>query len=328
MSNKNVHRLIAYLLITLPFFFIVWKFKNHPFKLGELMPKQLFTITYEFDLSTMQDSTFVKAYLPKTNLNQKIGLAKLTGDTLAFNLMETPTGNIGVWKSATEKEVVFQYSFDIANQAIEFELSSDMAFERQFTASIDTFLAPSEHIQSTSPIIDSLAQNLMGVDLLTTLTANFNFVNQITNSSTGVLTDALTTLRRNRASCNGKSRLFVAFCRAQGIPARVVGGIILENTIERVGDIPLIWGKVQSHQKLAIKPANGSGGGGILIWKKKKGDWMTSGKKISEERIFTHLARIIMGMYSFGATDRVLIEQCIEPHPFFQEIFPIGVPDF
>lgn len=98
--------------------------------------------------------------------------------------------------------------------------------------------------------------------------------------------------------------------------------------IERVGDIPLIWEQVQSHQKLAIKPANGSGGGGILILKKKKGHWMTSGKKISEERIFTHLARIIMGMYSFGATDRVLIEQCIELHPFFQEIFPIGVPDF
>lgn len=98
--------------------------------------------------------------------------------------------------------------------------------------------------------------------------------------------------------------------------------------IERVGDIPLIWQQVQTYQKLAIKPANGSGGGGILILKKENNHWMVSGKRISEERIFTHLARIIMGMYSLGSTDRVLIEQCIEPHPFFHEIFPAGVPDF
>ncbi len=98
--------------------------------------------------------------------------------------------------------------------------------------------------------------------------------------------------------------------------------------IKRIGDIPTIWQQVQHYKKLAIKPANGSGGGGILILKKQDGHWMASGKKISDEKIFTHLARIIMGMYAFGSTDSVLIEQCIEPHPFFAEIFPAGVPDF
>ena len=263
MSNKNVHRYIAYLLIALPLFFIVWKFKNHPVKLGELMPKQIYTITYEFDLSAMRDSTFVKAYLPKTKLNQKIGAPTLMGDTLGFSLLTTPTGDIGVWKSGTEKDVVFQYAFDLENQAIEFELTNNMALESQFSATLDIFLAPSEHIQSTNPAIDSLAQHLKGVDLLTTLTANFNFLNQITNSNTGVLTDALTTLRRNRASCNGKSRLFVALCRAQGIPSRVVGGIILEDTRKRTSHL---WASVyyQGHwipfdvlnQHFAKLPAN------------------------------------------------------------------------
>ncbi len=99
--------------------------------------------------------------------------------------------------------------------------------------------------------------------------------------------------------------------------------------IERIGDITAIWATVNHQQKLAIKPANGSGGGGIMILKKDDdGDWVSGGKKKSEQQIFTHLARIIMGMYSLGSSDQVLIEQCIEPHPFFQEIFPIGVPDF
>ena len=98
--------------------------------------------------------------------------------------------------------------------------------------------------------------------------------------------------------------------------------------IERIGDITSIWQQVQKYPTLAIKPANGSGGGGILILKKKDRQWIASGVPISEEQIFTHLARIIMGMYSLGSKDRVLIEQCIEPHPFFHEIFPAGVPDF
>jgi alpha-L-glutamate ligase-like protein len=99
--------------------------------------------------------------------------------------------------------------------------------------------------------------------------------------------------------------------------------------IGRIGDISSGWDQVADHQKLAIKPANGSGGGGILILRKDEaGKWTSGGKKISEERLFTHMARIIMGMYSFGSKDQVLIEQCIEPHPFFHEIFPVGVPDF
>lgn len=41
-------------------------------------------------------------------------------------------------------------------------------------------------------------------------------------------TDALTALRLGEASCNGKSRLFVALARAAGIPARLVGGLIMQ----------------------------------------------------------------------------------------------------
>ena len=80
---------------------------------------------------------------------------------------------------------------------------------------------------------------------------------------------------------------------------------------------------------MAIKPANGSGGGGIKILKKNSlGDWMSSGKYISEKDIFLHMGSIIMGRYSLGSNDRVLIEECITPHPFFAEIYPAGVPDF
>lgn len=42
------------------------------------------------------------------------------------------------------------------------------------------------------------------------------------------LTDSLTALRLQQASCNGKSRLFVSLARLNKLPARLVGGLILE----------------------------------------------------------------------------------------------------
>tara|TARA_B110000259_G_scaffold184481_1_gene231627 strand:- start:2096 stop:2980 length:885 start_codon:yes stop_codon:yes gene_type:complete len=99
--------------------------------------------------------------------------------------------------------------------------------------------------------------------------------------------------------------------------------------ISRIGGIQSGWQKVQRYSKIAIKPANGSGGGGIKILKKNtEGHWSSSGIRVSEEEICLHMATIIMGGYSFGSNDRVLIEECIESHHFFKEIYPEGVPDF
>lgn len=98
--------------------------------------------------------------------------------------------------------------------------------------------------------------------------------------------------------------------------------------IERIGDISKVWANIGPYEKIAIKPANGRGGGGIKILKQQDGKWFSSGKEITEAQLFKHFADILMGVYSLSSNDRVLIEYCIEPHPFFHEIYPAGVPDF
>ena len=99
--------------------------------------------------------------------------------------------------------------------------------------------------------------------------------------------------------------------------------------IERIGDIEAVWKKVRHHDKVVLKPANGRGGGGIQVLKKvKQGQWKTGGKVITEAQVIQHCAKILMGVWSLGGKDRVLIEKCIEPHPWFAEIYPGGVPDF
>lgn len=99
--------------------------------------------------------------------------------------------------------------------------------------------------------------------------------------------------------------------------------------IDKIGNIKNGWEAIQKYEKVAVKPACGRGGGGIKIYKQVKPEsWVSSGEIQAKYQIFKHFANILMGVYSFGDNDRVLIEKCIEPHSFFSSIYPAGVPDF
>lgn len=110
----------------------------------------------------------------------------------------------------------------------------------------------------------------------------------------------------------------------QGVPSPKVYAII-----ESMGDIYQGWEQVANQTEVAIKPAQGSQGGGILILKKNEaGEWVKgSGKRMELSAIHNHLANIIFGLYSNGRSDRAIIEYCLHSHHFFLDIFPEGVAD-
>lgn len=110
---------------------------------------------------------------------------------------------------------------------------------------------------------------------------------------------------------------------ANGIPCAKTYAVI-----EKIGNIPAVWAEMNQYEKLAIKPANGSGGEGIkILTQSKKGEWISGGEVMEENEIYLFLANIIMGFYSLGTSDRVLIEECIIPHDCFASIYPDGVAD-
>jgi len=79
-----------------------------------------------------------------------------------------------------------------------------------------------------------------------------------------------------------------------------------------------------------VKPARGSGGGGVLIVESRpEGGWRTpSGRSLDREQLLQHLGDILFGVYSLGrADDRALVEQRVVPHPFFREIYARGIAD-
>lgn len=98
------------------------------------------------------------------------------------------------------------------------------------------YLQATDKIQSSAPLIQKLAHELVG-NLTRTedkVQAIYRYCAfRIANSSVPGTVDAVTCLTNGYSDCGGKSRLMVALLRASGIPARIVGGLILTEGVKR-----------------------------------------------------------------------------------------------
>ena len=90
---------------------------------------------------------------------------------------------------------------------------------------------------------------------------------------------------------------------------------------------------VAERDSFVIKPAQGSGGDGILVvigrsHRKRNAFRLSSGVLITEAEIAHHISNIVGGQYSLsGNRDKALIEYCVRFDPVFAEVSYQGVPD-
>ena len=105
------------------------------------------------------------------------------------------------------------------------------------------------------------------------------------------------------------------------------GVILNQGEVRRFGEI------VAPHESFVVKPAQGSGGDGILVVtgrsKRRRDSFrLSSGVLMSEAEIRHHISNIVGGQYSLsGNTDKALIEYCVSFDPTFAEVSYQGVPD-
>ena len=93
---------------------------------------------------------------------------------------------------------------------------------------IERFLAPEKLVESDSPEIRKTAERLSGADQMETAANIFEFVLKhvrFDGYSKGIR-GALRALEDRKGDCSEHMCLFVALCRAAGIPARGVGGYV------------------------------------------------------------------------------------------------------
>ena len=104
----------------------------------------------------------------------------------------------------------------------------------------------------------------------------------------------------------------------------------LYGVIEYVHQVHQLREMLEPYEDVAIKPARGSGGVGILILRGRAGRMFqrSDGEMITQEEVRYHVLNILSGLYSLGGQrDKAIIEYRVRFDPMFTAISYLGVPD-
>lgn len=240
LSNKSF-KVTARLLLFLPLLLMGWKISQGYLIGKNLIPEVLFQVEMNYAIEGAKgEELFVKSYLPKDNIHQKISRVSVATDELEFATRNIEgVGKKGEWRGVPTSAQRISCEFQYKGRAMRYEISDGMPLESELPDDMDAYLMSEEFIQSDDLMIQKLANELTEgkADLKSTVEAIYRYVALMPAIKTSELTDAISAMRNHKASCNGKSRLLVALCRAKGIPARVVGGIILDHGEKRTSHL-------------------------------------------------------------------------------------------
>jgi len=107
----------------------------------------------------------------------------------------------------------------------------------------------------------------------------------------------------------------------------------LYGTIRHQREVRAFADIVGERNSFVIKPAQGSGGDGILVvigrsQRRRNFYRLSSGVLISAAEIAHHISNIVSGQYSLsGNPDKAIIEYCVQFDPVFADVSYQGVPD-
>ncbi len=233
-SKFNI--LIVGIFIILPFSLIVLKFTVWGYSYKKILPKTSYDVTIQMSANSYGDALNIKTYLPISDSRQNIYNEVLNSTGFTHTVNQTEFGREGTWTIPNaDGKYEIMYSFSVMSKALRFNIDSLLEVEKGISPGLSRYLESTPNIQVNHPVIEQiyLAKIAKSDKILNILQAVFEYTGGLKAKPFKGLTDAVTAAKLNEASCNGKSRLFVALARRAGIPSRLVGGLILNEGQKR-----------------------------------------------------------------------------------------------
>jgi len=232
------YRLTLAFFVIAPTVLVAYKLLVNDYSLSKILPRRDFSVTLTMNLDGHDGRANVETFVPRSDENQVIAETR-SNDVANMQVRTESAGanRISVWSGASvPDETQIVYSFRVLPTGRSYRIDPELQVPDRYPSALSSYLIGSEAIQVDSPeVLQTLRQ--IGADEGTLL----HRIQKIYNLTSGFpirpfkgMTDALTALRLGEASCNGKSRLFVALARATGIPARLVGGLIMTSGSKRI----------------------------------------------------------------------------------------------
>lgn len=231
---------IALLCTVLPLLRVSWVFLQEA-EAGRsawhgLLPELVYDVELNMELMDAEASSTMRTFLPVNSERQTV-LEEATVEGPGAESIETSdAGRLATWSGRNfpnpAMEMSVRHRFRMRMQTLVVDLSTLPDEIGRVRPSHRVHLEPTDVVQSASEEIRDRLISLGALSdtltLLNRLDLVFEDVQGLRKAPFKGTTDALTALRLGEASCNGRSRLMVAMLRHLGVPARLVGGLILE----------------------------------------------------------------------------------------------------
>ena len=204
---------------------------------ADAIPVRSWRVTVSMSLEGSGSDVSVRTYLPVNDDRQRV--FEEDAETGGLNFESTVgTDRVGRWTGTSVRGGrSFTHTFSVIGEHVRYEIDPALTVPDAYPSELHEHLEATPEIQSDSPEVAAALEAIQPAEptVLALLTAIHKRVSSLESRPFKGTTDALTALQLGEASCNGRSRLFVALARRAHVPARLVGGVILESGTKRVG---------------------------------------------------------------------------------------------
>ncbi|MDH4201565.1 MAG: UUP1 family membrane protein [Phycisphaerae bacterium] len=230
-------KLMIILLVAGCFGIVLWRLSTVGSKMNALLPERHYRFMFDTQLQGHGEDVTVRMTLPIETAGQVIRDETLKSSNFLFSIENASSYRYGMWVGRqVSGQQNLGYACTVRTSQVRYELAESLTLPESYPAEVQAYLLPTETIQADSEEIATLFEVIVPANQRGNVTAviqkAYDYCHRSIKSVTITgTTDALTCLRLGEASCGGKSRLFAALLRHAGIPARLVGGLILKDGV-------------------------------------------------------------------------------------------------
>ena len=225
--------ILAVGLIILSLCLVIYKVAVLKYFLTEKPPHPLWRVRFQIQFEGRDEKIKVGLLLPQNLFRQRIYDERVEGNGFRFSIKDVELGNNrrGYWERDEAKgRKMLSYEFSV-------KAKEGSVFKEDFLEDKEEWLKPTKLIPKKKPI-RNLAKGIAGGirDEEEKAETLYQYVRDNIRNSTkkrGDRPGAYVTLLEKEGTSQGKARLLCALLRSSGIPSRVVGGLILEEGIEK-----------------------------------------------------------------------------------------------
>ncbi|MGW8316803.1 MAG: transglutaminase-like domain-containing protein, partial [Bacteroidales bacterium] len=228
----KAYRITAIGLLSIAILMVLTKIVVWDYSFRRFLPKTRYEVTCMMSFEGFNEPVRITTFLPQSDERQTITEETNTSPSMGFGIEQSAAGKMGIWQNDfTSGNNQVTYTFQYMGSSREYLIDSALTISNGYPRLFDQYLKSTPEIQVDHPRIREIYQEIVGDEqrILPILQSIHDYTGSLTPRPFKGVTDALTAAKLGEASCNGKSRLFVALARSAHIPARLVGGLILEN---------------------------------------------------------------------------------------------------